>query len=204
MGYSANVVKGVSWMSGFRILTRALSFLKIIVLARALTPSQFGIFGIATLVLALLEMLTETGINIILIQSKNEIDKYINSAWVVSIIRGIFISLIIIISTPFITSFFNTPNVSGILLLISTVPFIRGFINPSEIKFQKDLKFHYEFWFRTAIFAFDAMVAIIFVTLTHSVYSLVWGLMAGALLEVALSFILVRPLPGLHINKNYL
>ena len=203
MGYYGNVVKGISWMSGFRMFTRVLSFLKTAVLARALTPSQFGIFGIATLVLAFLEMIAETGINIILIQSRRKIDEYISSAWMISIIRGIFISLFIIILLPLITSFFNTPNASNILLLISIVPFIRGFINPSEIKYQKDLKFHYEFWFRTAIFAFDAMVAIIFVTLTHSVYSLVWGLMAGALLEVALSFILVRPLPGLHINKNY-
>lgn len=203
MGYSGKVIKGVSWMSGFRILTRLLSFLKIAVLARVLTPSQFGIFGIATLVLAFLEMLTETGINIFLIQAKQKIDRYISSAWVVSITRGIFVSLCIILLTPFITSFFNTPNASGILLFVSLIPFIRGFINPSEVKLQKDLKFHYEFWFRTSIFTFDAIVCVILVVLTHSVYSLVWGLLAGALLEVILSFIVIKPLPRLQIRKNY-
>jgi len=203
MGYSGNVIKGASWMSGFRIFTRALSFLKMAVLARVLTPSQFGIFGIATLVLMLLEMLTETGINIILIQSKNKIDEYISSAWIVSIIRGIFISLCIILSTSFITSFFNAPEAFNILLLISAIPFIRGFINPAEVKLQKDLKFHYEFWFRTSIFTFDVIVTLILVVLTRSVYGLVWGLMAGALLEVAISFILIRPLPKLNVRKNY-
>ena len=204
MGYSGNVIKGISWMSGFRMSTRVLSFLKTAVLARALTPSQFGIFGIATLVLAFLEMLTETGVNIILIQSRKEIDEYISSAWIVSIIRGIFISLCIIILTSFITSFFNTPNASNILLLISIAPFIRGFINPSEVKLQKDLKFHYEFWFRSSIFTFDAIVSVILVVLTHSVYSLVWGLIAGAVLEVVLSFILMRPIPRFRIRKDYL
>lgn len=203
MGYSRGVIKGVSWMSGFRMLTRVLSFLKTAVLARVLTPSQFGIFGIASLVLALLEMLTETGINIILIQSKKEIDEYINSAWVVSIIRGIFVSLCIVILTPFIISFFNTPHVFSILLLISLVPFIRGFINPSVVKLQKELKFHYEFWFRSSIFLFDAIVSITFAVLTHSIYSLVWGLIAGALLEVLLSFILLRPIPRWSIRKDY-
>jgi O-antigen/teichoic acid export membrane protein len=173
------------------------------VIARILSPAQFGIYGIATLVLALLEILTETGINIILIQSKNEIDEYNNSAWVVSIIRGTFISLCIIISTPFIASFFNTPNAVNILLLISIVPFIKGFINPAEVKLQKDLKFHYEFWFRTSIFTFDAMVAVIAVILTHSVYSLVWGFAAGALLEVLISFTLIKPVPRLNIRKDY-
>jgi O-antigen/teichoic acid export membrane protein len=203
MGYSGNVIKGASWMSGFRIFTRALSFLKITILARVLTPSQFGIFGIATLVLAFLEMLTETGINVILIQSKKGIDDYINSAWVVSIIRGIVISLCIAISAPYLASFFNTPQATNILLLISVIPFVRGFINPSEVKLQKNLKFNYEFWFRSSIFTFDAFVAIIFVVLTHSVYGLAWGMIAGALLEVLLSFVLMKPVPRLSIRKDY-
>lgn len=203
MGYSGNVIKGISWMSGFRMVTRVLSFLKMAVLARVLTPSQFGIYGIATLVLALLEMLTETGINIILIQSKKQIDEYINSAWVVSIIRGTFIGLCIVFSAPFISSFFNAPNALGILNLISLVPFIKGFINPSEVKLQKDLKFNYEFWFRISIFTVDAVVAVVFVLFTHSVYSLVWGLISGALFEVVLSFVLMRPIPRLNLSKDY-
>lgn len=203
MGYSANVIKGASWMSGYRIFTRGLSFLKMAVLARLLTPAQFGIYGIATLVLMLLEMLTETGINIILIQSKEKIDEYIDSAWIVSIIRGIFISLCIVLSAPFIASFFNTPDAYNILLLVSIIPFLRGFINPSEVKLQKDLKFNYEFWFRGSIFTFDAITAVIFVFLTHSVYGLVWGMIAGVLLEIMLSFILMKPIPKLHIRRNY-
>ena len=203
MGYSRRIIKGVSWMSAFRVLTRALSFLKTAVLARVLTPSQFGIFGIASLVLAFLEMLTETGINIFLIQSKKNINEYISSAWVLSIIRGVFVGICIIFLTPFIASFFSTPHAVNILLLISLVPFIRGFINPSVVKLQKDLKFHYEFWFRTSIFTFDAIASIILVVLTHSVYSLVWGLMAGALLEVVLSFALIKPVPRLSIRRDY-
>src|SRR3989344_3902076 len=157
MGYSRYVKQGVMWMSGFRILSRMVAFLKIAVLARVLTPSQFGIFGIASLVLGLLEMLTETGINIFLIQLKDGMDEYINSAWVVSIIRGLCISSLIILLSPFIVSFFNTLQAQNILLLISLVPFIRGFINPSVFKLQKELQFHYEFWFRSSIFLFDAI-----------------------------------------------
>jgi O-antigen/teichoic acid export membrane protein len=203
MGYTGNVIKGASWMSGFRIFTRILSLLKMAVLARVLTPAQFGVFGIATLVLMLLEMLTETGINIILIQSREKIDEYINSAWVVSIIRGTLIGLCIIFSAPFIVSFFNTPEAYNLLLLASIIPFVRGFINPSEVKLQKDLKFNYEFWFRSSIFIFDAAIAVILVVITHSVYGLVWGMIAGVLLEVLLSFILMKPIPKLHIRKDY-
>ncbi len=204
MGYTKIAIKGISWMSILRIITRALSFFKIAVLARVLTPSQFGVFGIASLALAFLEILTETGVNIILIQVKKDIKEYIDSAWVVSIIRGVIIFLGIIVTAPFVASFFNTPGALGILLLISLVPLIRGFINPAVVKFQKELGFKYEFWFRTTLFFVDALVTVIFALITHSVYSLVFGLLVGALLEVILSFILIKPIPKLKFQINYL
>src|SRR5258706_14151493 len=148
MGYTKETIKGVSLMSVGRFVTRALAFLKIAVLARVLSPAQFGIFGIATLILSLLETLTETGINIVLIQSKRDLSEYINSAWVVSILRGIVIAGLLVISAPVIASFFHTPNALGLLLFISLVPFVRGFINPPEVKFQKELRFSMQFWFQ--------------------------------------------------------
>ena len=93
MGYYKQAVNGISWMGGLRLFTRLLALIKIAILARILLPFQFGIYGIATLVLGFLEMLTETGINIFLIQQKEQIDEYVNSAWVVSIIRGFLIFL---------------------------------------------------------------------------------------------------------------
>jgi len=190
-------------MSGVRGVTRGLGFLKIVVLARVLSPLQFGIFGIASLVLSLLETLTETGINIVLIQSKGELSEYINSAWVVSIIRGIVITSLLIISSPFIASFFHTPDAVGILLFISLVPFVRGFINPAEVKFQKELKFHLQFWFQSGLLLIDALTTIMFVLVTHSVYSLVWGMLVSAVFEVILSLMFIKPSPRFAIDKGY-
>lgn len=204
MGYTKRAIKGVSWMSAFRIVTRAFSFLKIAVLARVLSPSDFGIFGIAFLTLALLELLTETGVNVFLIQSKEDIKKHIDSAWIVSIARGIIITLLILISSPFISSFFNSSRSLTILILISLVPLVRGFINPMIVRFQKELNFQNEFWLRSSIFIVDATVAITFALLTHSVYSLVWGLMAGAVFEVFLSFLIIKPTPKINFQKKYI
>lgn len=204
MGYKTKVFKSVGWVSAFKVLSRLASFLKIAVIARILTPAQFGVFGIASLLLAFLEIITETGINIILIQESNDIKKYINSAWVVSIFRGFFLCFMIIILSPFIVYFFNSPNAQSIILLISLVPLIKGFINPAIIRFQKELKFKYEFIFRSSVFLSDVFFTVVFVFLTHSTYGLILGLISGALLEVFLSFIFVRPLPKFSFDRNYI
>lgn len=202
MGYFKNTIIGLSWVGGLRVSTRIIAFIRIIILARLLTPAQFGIFGIASLVLAFLEIVTETGINVFLIQEKKDIKNYINDAWIVSILRGFVISLVIIAVTPFIVDFFNSEDAKNILYLISIVPMIRGFINPAIVKYQKELIFNKDFYFRLTVFGVDSTVAIILAFVTKDASSFVWGLIAGSVLETAMSFILIKPMPVFSFNKR--
>jgi len=196
MGYSKDIVKGVSWLGGLKVISRFVAFAKTAILARLLLPAQFGLFGIASLMLELLEVITETGINIVLIQEKKDIDDYINTAWIVSIVRGILIALLIVLGTPFICLFFKSLDAAPLLYLMATVPLIRGFINPSEVKFQKKLEFNKEFKFRFAIFSLDTLVAISLTYITRSPSALIWGLIVGAVSEVVFSFIYTKPKPS--------
>jgi O-antigen/teichoic acid export membrane protein len=200
MGHTKEVVKGVSWTGAIRVVIRILSFLKTIIIARILTPFDFGLFSIGTLILTLIEILTETGVNIFLVQRKEDIDKFINTSWMVSIVRGALISLALIITAPLVAQFFRTPSSLGLLLLISVVPFVRGFINPSIVKFQKELKFHKQFYYSTSIFLVETLVSIALVILTRSVYSLVWAMIISALFEVLISLIVIKPTPRLEFE----
>ncbi len=203
MGYTRDTVKGIGWVGLLRLSTRGVSLLRTIILARLLTPVQFGVFGIAILFTALLEVFTETGVNVVLIQEKDDMEKYIDSAWIVSIIRGIVIASVIFISAKFVSFFFNSPQSFFLIQLISLAPLFRGFINPSSVKFQKYLEFHKEFWYRSLIFFFDASVTIISAFITRSAMSLVLGFIAGVLLEVFLSFYIIKPIPHFNLDKTY-
>ncbi len=204
MGYLSKAVFGVGWIGMFRLVTRSIAFLRTIVLARILSPSQFGIFGIASLIITLLEILFETGVNVVLIQKKEKIDSYLDTAWAVSIARGAIISFILILIAPFVANFFGVPESQRLIYLVSIVSLIRGFINPSIVRFQKELRFQMEFWFKFFVFAFDSLVAITVSFFLLSSEGIVWGLIAGALLEVIISFLFVKPRPKLNLEINKL
>ena len=204
MGYFRQAIKGVSWMGALRVSTRAIAFVKIAILARLLTPEQFGIFGVAAIVLAFLEILTETGVNIFFIQEEGKLKDYLNTAWVVSIVRGILISLVLLLGAPIIASFFKSPEAKSLILFIAIVPFIKGFINPAIVKYQKELKFNKEFLLRFCTFFVDALVAVLFALVTKEAVSLIWGFIAGGILEVVLSFIIFKPTPRLTFEYDKL
>lgn len=199
MGYAKQTLKGISWLSGVRFATRLLSFVRTLVVARVLSPYQFGLFGIATLVLVFVEIMTETGVNIFLVQNKKTLEDYIDTSWIVSIFRGILIALLIVISAPFVSNFFKAPATS-LLFIIAIVPFLRGFINPSVVKFQKDLRFSLEFVYRTGSFFVEVFASIVLILVTKSVEGMIWGMVIGALFEAVFSFILISPRPRLAFN----
>jgi len=113
----------------------------------------------------------------------------------VSIVRGAAMSLLILASAPFVSQFFGFQGIIPLLMLTATVPLIRGFINPSIVKFQKNLEFNKEFWFRTSIYMIDALTVIIVALITKSAISMVWGLVISSLAEVCLSFLFIKPIP---------
>jgi len=196
MGYTREAIKGVSWVGAVRFVIRALAFIKTIIIARILTPSQYGLFGIAILILVLVEILTETGINVFLVQKKGDIDKYINTSWIVSITRGTLIAAVIVFSSPLISAFFKAPGSLNLLLLVAVVAFFRGFINPSIVKFQKELMFRKEFFYRGSAFFVETIFSVILVFITKAPEALIWGMIIGVLFEIVLSFMVVKPRPS--------
>ena len=204
MGYTKEVVRGISWVTLQRGLLKVLVFVKTALLARILTPTQFGVFGIATLILGLLEIITETGINIFLVQEdrKDSIEHYLNTAWIVSIIRGLILGVIIWISAPLISNFFNNPDSLSVIRLMAMVPVIRGFINPSLAGLQKNLNFRKEFWFKSGISLVEICVAITLSFLLRSSISLVWSLIVAAVAEVIASHRLLNPKPKLIFERE--
>jgi O-antigen/teichoic acid export membrane protein len=202
MGHLKKTIFGITWIGGFRMATRLGAFARIAILARLLSPHQFGIFGISALLLTFLETLTESGANVVMIQDKNGLKKYINSAWILSIVRGSIISIIILVVSRSISNFFQTPDAVGAVRLIALVSFVRGFINPARVSFLKNLDFNKEVKFSSAIFVVDFMVTIIVTYIRKSPEGLVWGLVSGALLELVLSFLVIKPVPRLEYNNQ--
>lgn len=202
MGYQNQAVKSVGYGIVSKAFTRGIGIVKISILARILTPSQFGLFGIGALILSLLETLTQSGIEVFLVKEKNKLQDYINTAWVISIVRGIAIGMAIYAGSGLILRFFNEPKAEEILHLIAWVPIIKGFANPALIKFRRELEFGKEFSLRSALFFIESVVAIVATIITRSPVGIVYGILFGAIVEAIFSFVVMRPRPGFEFSPS--
>lgn len=202
MGYFPQTIKSLSWTGALRITIRTITFFRLAILARILTPSQFGVVGLALIVISFLDTFTDVGISVFIIQLTEPITTYLSELWGLSIVSGIFETLCILIFALPITLFFHNNNLYSLLLVICLVPFIRGFINPSVLLFQKNLTFEKEYLYRSFLYFIDTLISVSLALLTHSAMSLIAGLLVSAIFETLLSFFIVKPTPNLSINLN--
>lgn len=86
---SKRVVRGGIWVFALRITDRGLGFIRTVILARLLVPEDFGLLGIAMLAIATLETFSQTGVQVALIQKKEDVKLYLDTACNASTIKVI-------------------------------------------------------------------------------------------------------------------
>ncbi|MBI2310001.1 oligosaccharide flippase family protein [Candidatus Collierbacteria bacterium] len=204
MGYKKIAITGFGWMTALRIAGRGVTIAKTAILARILSPVDFGQFGAAALSLSLFEVLTETGVNQALIYSYKKTEELVNSAWTVAIIRGATISILIALSAWPVSIFFSDNNLIKLILLLALVPLIKGFINPMVVVFVKELQFEKEAMFRFSLLIIEGLTAVISAVFLKSAMAFALAMIIAGAAEVILSFIYFKIRPRLSFSRQYL
>jgi PST family polysaccharide transporter len=202
MGYSKTAFKGISWMGGLQFSLRSLTFIKFLVMAKLLTPYQIGLFGIATIAVGFLETISDFGIGTFLIQHKDNIEDFIDTAWVMTILRGITLTALLLLLAYPTAIFFKQTQAIPLILVASFIPAVKGFVNPSVAKFQKELTFHKEFFYRFCAPIVDTFFAITLLLFVHNPLVLVFSLLLSVIADTVISFFVVSPLPAIHFDKS--
>jgi lipopolysaccharide exporter len=202
MGYQKHAIAGFSWQTVQKIFTASLSLVKIFILARLLTPEQFGLFSLIMIALGTTESFTQTGVNITILQSKMSVRYFLDTAFVISIIRGFVIGSLMLGMAYFMADYYAQPQLLPLIAIASLVPIIKGFINPAIVSWQKNFQFARDSFYASSRLAFEALAQILLALWLHSVWALVLGVIIAAVFEVFLSFVMLTQRPVFHYIKS--
>ena len=203
-GVAKKAIQGGAWMATINVLDRGLQILTMIVLARLLDPGEFGLFGIALLTLSAIKGFTDIGLNAALIQRKEEnVDSYLNTTWMLEIGRGVVIATVIVLSAPFVASFFGEPRATDPLRVIALTPLLLGLRNPGIVYFQKGLQFHKEFLYRLSGSVTIPLVAIGYALIHANVWALIFGFVAADAVRLLVSYLAHGYRPRLEFNVSH-
>jgi len=197
---SQRVVRGGFWVFGLRITERLISLIRLIILARILAPHDFGLMGIALLMMATLDTFSQTGFQQALIQRKSNTDAYLDAAWTVLILRGFLLFTILFFIAPYAAIFFKAPHAKHIIQVIGLSVFLQAFTNIGVVYFQKELEFNKQFLYQLSGTLANFIVAVSAVLISRSVWALVFGLLAGNITRLIASYLTHPYRPHLTID----
>jgi len=197
---SLKVTHGGLWLLTLRLSTRSLGLIRMIILARLLMPADFGIVGMAMMVISTLDSLSQTGFQAALVQNKSCSPPHLDTAWTILAMRGLVLFFIIFGTAPAISGFFNTPDVDLLLKVIAISVVLSGFRNIGLIFFQKEMQFDKQFKYELLGSLIDLVVSIGLAIALRSVWALVWGGLAGNMGRLFLSYYLSRYRPHMALD----
>lgn len=196
---SLRTAKGAGWVIAWRVVTRNLGLLSTLVLARLLTPDDFGLVAIATGFIAAAEALSAVGVQDALIREAKLDREMYDTAFTMTVLRGAATAGIIALSAWPIGSFFGDQRLVPILLALAGATLLGGFENVGVVDFPRGMAFHKEFRLQLTGRVIAVVLTLALAVAWPSYWALVAGIIAGRIVRVAQSYTMspYRPRLGL-------
>ena len=120
-------VKGASWSFIDSISSQGVTFLVSLVLARLLTPDEYGLIGIISIFIAVFNSIVDSGFSNALIRKNDARDIDYNTVFLTNLIISILLFFVLFLSAPAISRFFNQPQLIPLLRVMGAIVIINAF-----------------------------------------------------------------------------
>ena len=179
--------KGIIWSALERFSVQGVQFFIMIIMARLLTPKDYGLLGMLGVFLAVAQSLIDSGFTQALIRKQNRTEVDNSTVFYFNVVVSIILYLLLYIVAPYVAQFYNAPElciimrVTCISIIINSLSIIQRVILTIKIDFKTQAK---------VSFIATLLSGIIGISLAYSGYG-VWALVYQSLLIAVLNSFLL-------------
>lgn len=190
--------RGGLWLTFFTAISQSFSWLSTIIVARLLSPEDYGLMEMATILTGYVQLMLEFGLGSAIIQRKDISDKEFSSLfWFIAAWGCVLAGLCFVLAYPTVL-IFNEPRVYHITQVVSVLFLLISLaIIPRSI-LHRDLRFKDVGKTDTAAVIVSVVVMVVIAWLGGGVWTLILGHVTREFVRVILLFALVRWRPRFH------
>lgn len=141
MSNVAKAVNGGKWITIATAISTVFQFAQVAVLARLLSPTDFGIVSVSNLIIAFFQIFANLGFSNSIIYKQESDRRVLSTLYFLNLLVGVVIFAVLILSTPAISAFYHEPKLERVVRLASFYFLIVYFGQLYMFLLEKELRF---------------------------------------------------------------
>lgn len=191
--YSSNrTLVNFIWRFAERCGAQLVTFIVSIVLARILSPSDYGTIALVTVFTTILQVFIDSGLSTALIQKKDADDLDFSSVFYFNFIVCLILYIIMFVSAPCIADFYKDSNLISIIRVISLTLIISGVKGVQQSYVSRNMLFKRFFFSTLGGTIFSAVLGIIMAYAGFGVWAIVFQQLSNNAIDTLILWITVK------------
>ena len=182
------MARGSAWAVAMRWSKRGIGLVSTIILARILSPADFGIVAMNAIVVGFLDLLSETGVAALLIRETKLTRELCDTGWTMQLLQNALVAIALVLIAPLGAWYFHEPRLIGFMKVTAIASLIGGGRNVGMVLVRKELDFARDFRFSVYARLFTLVATVSFALVLRNYWALALGNVASAIFNVLLSY----------------
>lgn len=136
-----SLAHGVAWMGMVKWLTQLLTWASTLIVARLLSPADYGLVGLASMYLGVVTMLSEFGIGTTIVAMRDLTEDQHAQINSLSMMFGAASFVVSCLAAPLLARFFDAPELTWVVIAMSSIFLITGARVVPQALLQRDMRF---------------------------------------------------------------
>lgn len=192
--------RGSIWATGSNLVGRLIAFITTMVMARLLSPSDFGVVAIGLICIGLLDAFRNLGVGEALIYRQRPGDTDSNTAFWIAVGVGMCLCLLALLVSPQAANFFGNPEAASVIAVLSAVFVIESLMVIHATRAQRDFQFAKRAMAEITKTIAKAAVSISLALMGFGLWSLVVGQIVGATAGAVCYWLVVKWRPKFEFD----
>lgn len=195
-------VAGAKWSLIESLLRQGITFVVGIILARLLSPAEYGQIGIIMVFIAVFNIFIDSGFTDAMIRKNNATEEDYNTVFVINLFVSCVCALIFYLSAPYIGIFFHDPSLTPLARAMSVIVIISSLAIVQRIKLVKRVDFKTQAKISLTSTTTSGIFGISLAYMGYGVWALVAQQISNQIINTISLWLFNRWVPNFSFNKN--
>ena len=198
---ATKTILGAGWTVSARLSGRLIDIVTLLVLARALSPADFGLVAITAPLVMALDMILEVPLILALTSLPCVKKAHLDTAFTLGVLRGIVLALILFAAAWPIAHLYQDDRLPALLAAQAIAPIARSTVSPAMVRYIRDMSFRQNFLAELGGRFIAAVAAIVVVFLGGGYWAIVVNNSLSNFATTVISYILAPYRPAFSLSK---